>query len=372
MSPDAVARVLGRVQAGRALRRAGVPAGGHRRGRGRGHVPVSGQERLVLAPRLRTPGRGGVVERVGASALGPAQGRCPARHAPDGMHGGGPRPAGGARAAGRAGRDSRGAVPAAAASGLRHPDAPYRPGAPGVARSQEGQRSDHPAALGTGHHRVCQRHLARVAHACRAPALPWDGAGGVLLAPVAPVERSGPPPLRAPSKAIGTRRMILTRGLKSRVLRQCLGRPYWLLNLWIWTHLPASVRHLRPVRSYGTHLHTLVRLRAARRQYFGTFFFRNRPELELLRGLVDQRTRGAGLDIAVLACSKRADADSIAWTIRSARPDVKLRMHAVDISREVLDFAARGVSSIQAPDGPDAPPRRHATAGGAAWTTSTA
>jgi len=163
--------------------------------------------------------------------------------------------------------------------------------------------------------------------------------------------------------------MILTRGLKSRVLRQCLGRPYWLLNLWIWTHLPASVRHLRPVRSYGTHLHTLVRLRAARRQYFGTFFFRNRPELELLRGLVDQRTRGAGLDIGVLACSKGAEVYSIAWTIRSARPDVKLRMHAVDISREVLDFAARGVYSIQAPDGPDAPHRRHATDGDVTWNT---
>jgi hypothetical protein len=68
---------------------------------------------------------------------------------------------------------------------------------------------------------------------------------------------------------------------------QLLGRPpaglYLRLNKWVWEHLPSRVRNLYPIRSYGAWLHTLVCLRAGREQYFGTFFLRNRPALELMR-----------------------------------------------------------------------------------------
>jgi len=101
---------------------------------------------------------------------------------------------------------------------------------------------------------------------------------------------------------------------------------------------------------YGRHLHALVRLYAERRQYFGTFFLRNRAELELMRCLLDQKTRGSSLDLAVLACSKGAEVYSILWTIRSARPDLKFSMHAIDISQEILEFAKRGVYSRQSPE----------------------
>src|SRR5882724_7794241 len=59
----------------------------------------------------------------------------------------------------------------------------------------------------------------------------------------------------------------------------------WLrLNEWIWNRLPPSLTALRPFRSFGHLLHSLVRLQD-RRMYLGTFFLRNRPELELLRRL---------------------------------------------------------------------------------------
>ena len=89
----------------------------------------------------------------------------------------------------------------------------------------------------------------------------------------------------------------------------------------------------------------MVRLHAERRQSFGTFFLRNRLELELMRRLLDQRAHGSSVDISVLACSKGAEVYSILWTIRSARPDLRLRMHAVDISQEILEFAKKGIYS---------------------------
>jgi chemotaxis methyl-accepting protein methylase len=92
-------------------------------------------------------------------------------------------------------------------------------------------------------------------------------------------------------------------------------------------------------------VHALVKRLAERTQSHGTFFFRNRPELDLLRRLVDRRARGASLEVSVLACSKGAEVYSIAWTIRSARPDLKLALHALDISPEILEFAKRGAYS---------------------------
>ena len=115
------------------------------------------------------------------------------------------------------------------------------------------------------------------------------------------------------------------------------------LNKRIWNRLPTRVRDLHLIRSYGVWLHTLVCLGANRQQYFGTFFLRNRPALELIRRLYAQKAHGATLRIAVLAGSAGAEVYSILWTIRSARPDLKVVLHAVDISKEILNIAERGV-----------------------------
>ncbi len=127
------------------------------------------------------------------------------------------------------------------------------------------------------------------------------------------------------------------------------------LNQWSWRNLPQSFTDLHTIRSYGRLLHALVRVRANRRQYFGTYFLRNRPELELLGRIADQKDKGSALRIAVLACSNGAEVYSVLWKIRSRRPDLKVTLHAVDISEEVLELAQKGVYSLETPELVEAP-----------------
>jgi chemotaxis protein methyltransferase CheR len=141
---------------------------------------------------------------------------------------------------------------------------------------------------------------------------------------------------------------ILARMSRVRILRKCVGKPFLLVNEWIWNCLPFSVTASRPMRSYGSFMHSLVKLRAARKQNHGTFFLRNRPELELIRALSNQRPQGSTLRISVLACSNGAEVYSILWTIRSARPDLKVIVKALDISNEILEIAKNGVYSLKA------------------------
>jgi SAM-dependent methyltransferase len=137
--------------------------------------------------------------------------------------------------------------------------------------------------------------------------------------------------------------LILAKTVNLKVFGKSPVGLYLRLNKRIWQSLPARVRNLYPVRCYGTWLHTLVRLRANRRQYFGTFFLRNRPALELMCRLAQQKVRGSTLRIVVLACSIGAEVYSILWTLRSARPDLKVVLCAVDISKEILNVAEKGI-----------------------------
>lgn len=138
----------------------------------------------------------------------------------------------------------------------------------------------------------------------------------------------------------------IARISRVKVLRKFVGNPFLRVNEWAWNRLPSSLMALRPIISYGVFLHSLVRLRAKRTQLHGTFFLRNRPELELIRSLAGQKPEGSTLRITVLACSNGAEVYSIVWAIRTARPDLKLDVHAVDISDEILEIAKRGVYSL--------------------------
>lgn len=162
--------------------------------------------------------------------------------------------------------------------------------------------------------------------------------------------------MRPPDRTVSAGDPRGARRKYGRVLRRLL-ETYASLNSRIWRHLPAYLRRLPPGQLYGRHVHWLVRLHAARRQYFATFFLRNRHELELMRRLVGRKAAGSSLEVAVLACSKGAEVYSIAWALGSARPDLKLSIHAVDISQDILEFAERGVYSLKNPDGPR--PRSH-------------
>jgi len=123
---------------------------------------------------------------------------------------------------------------------------------------------------------------------------------------------------------------------------------YLRLNHAMWNRLPGVVRDSRLVRWYGTVLHRLVCRHASRQQYFGTFFLRNRPVLEQIRRLIASRAGGSSLRITVLGCSIGAEIYSLLWTIRSARPDLKVHLCAVDNSAEVLEVAAKAVYTSEA------------------------
>ena len=131
----------------------------------------------------------------------------------------------------------------------------------------------------------------------------------------------------------------------SVTFRKCLSA-YLRVAKCIWNHLPSVVRNLSLGRVYGRQLHRLVLFLSDRKQYFATFFLRNRAELELMRRLLDHKASGSTLNISVLACSKGAEVYSIAWMVRSARPDLAVRIYAVDISQEIIEFAKKGVYSL--------------------------
>jgi SAM-dependent methyltransferase len=127
------------------------------------------------------------------------------------------------------------------------------------------------------------------------------------------------------------------------ILRKFVGGPFLRANEWVWNRLPISLTATNPIRNYGTLMHSLVGLRADRTQYHGTFFLRNRPELELVRTLAKRTAPSETLKLAVVACSNGAEVYSFAWAIRSARPDLRVVIHAVDISPEIVEIAQAGV-----------------------------
>jgi mannose-6-phosphate isomerase-like protein (cupin superfamily)/SAM-dependent methyltransferase len=121
---------------------------------------------------------------------------------------------------------------------------------------------------------------------------------------------------------------------------------YLRANRRLWAMLPASISNLGAVHSYGELLCGLARRYGYRAQDRSTCFFRNRLQLELMRRLISRRAKADTLKVAVLGCSTGAEAYSIAWMIRSARPDLKLTLHAVDVSKRAVELARCGAYSL--------------------------
>src|SRR6516162_8588703 len=137
----------------------------------------------------------------------------------------------------------------------------------------------------------------------------------------------------------------LARFIRMRIFGKSPIGAYLRLNQLLWNKLPAAYTASAPIRLYGDFLHTLARIHGTRTQAFATFFLRNRPQLELIRRLVTRR-KADTLKVAVLGCSIGAEAYSVAWRIRSARPDLNLVLHAVDISRKAVEVGERGSYSL--------------------------
>jgi chemotaxis methyl-accepting protein methylase len=82
----------------------------------------------------------------------------------------------------------------------------------------------------------------------------------------------------------------------------------------------------------------------------------------LICRILDAKPSGSIVNISVLACSKGAEVYSIVWAVRSARPDLQLRIHAIDISQEIVEFAEQGVYSFANVD-PEVPPNSTSASG---------
>jgi chemotaxis methyl-accepting protein methylase len=140
----------------------------------------------------------------------------------------------------------------------------------------------------------------------------------------------------------------LTKLIRIRIFGKSPTNAFLRVNHRVWKMLPSGFLSLRLVDWYGHLLHALAQIQGVRAQAYDTFFLRNRPELDLIRRLVGEGNVSDTVRVAVLGCSIGAEAYSIAWAIRTVRRDVKLVMRAVDISREAVEFARRGVYSLKA------------------------
>jgi hypothetical protein len=78
-------------------------------------------------------------------------------------------------------------------------------------------------------------------------------------------------------------RPAIINALDISVLGKSLVSAFLKLNEKLWKAFPLWMTRLGPVRAYGNWLHAIACMRSNRQFYFGTFFFRNRPQLELAR-----------------------------------------------------------------------------------------
>lgn len=126
-------------------------------------------------------------------------------------------------------------------------------------------------------------------------------------------------------------------------------RTFLRLNQKVWDKLPAALTLRQPIRCYGRLLNLMAQTMTNRQQAFTTYFLRNRAELKLISRLLDGTPGGATIRVAVLGCSTGPEAYSVAWKIRSARPDLKLVLHAADISGQAIECARQGIYSSDKP-----------------------
>ena len=133
-----------------------------------------------------------------------------------------------------------------------------------------------------------------------------------------------------------------------RILGQSPVGAYLRFAEWAWRELGLGARppRSRIVFRYGHLMNAVVRRTGYRRQYLGTYFLRNRPQLDLIADLIASAAAGGrGVRVAVLGCSVGAEPYSVVYAARRRAPAAGLFVTALDISPEVLAIAERGVYS---------------------------
>jgi hypothetical protein len=115
----------------------------------------------------------------------------------------------------------------------------------------------------------------------------------------------------------------------------------------VWNALGRPTQSWRPVRATAE----LMYRRACRTQdregdSTYTRFFRNLPQLQVLRDVVLEMDCCASLKIASLGCSSGAELYSALWMIRTARSDLSITALGIDISGISIQKAVAGIYQL--------------------------
>lgn len=115
----------------------------------------------------------------------------------------------------------------------------------------------------------------------------------------------------------------------------------------LWGHLPVGMRERGPFVVAGAWIHKLALRFSGRSQTVSTWFMRNGPLLLSIRDLLDNFEYGEKVRLCVVGCSTGAEMYSVLWTLRSARPDLKILPIGIDISESAVAKAKKGRYSKQ-------------------------
>jgi 2-polyprenyl-3-methyl-5-hydroxy-6-metoxy-1,4-benzoquinol methylase len=110
-----------------------------------------------------------------------------------------------------------------------------------------------------------------------------------------------------------------------------------------WNALSPRVRSWKYTQDLGRSIHRRARRVQPRGGGCFTRFFRNLPQLELVRDLLFEKPAETPLRIVSIGCSTGAELYSLLWLIRTARPAQGIQALGIDSSEECIQAASRGV-----------------------------
>lgn len=110
-----------------------------------------------------------------------------------------------------------------------------------------------------------------------------------------------------------------------------------------WNGLSPRARSWKYTQDLGAWIHRRARRVQPRGGGCFTRFFRNVPQLELVRDLLLEQPNGAPITIVSLGCSTGAELYSLLWMIGTARPGQHVQALGIDSSEECIRAASRGV-----------------------------
>jgi SAM-dependent methyltransferase len=116
----------------------------------------------------------------------------------------------------------------------------------------------------------------------------------------------------------------------------------------LWKSVPRPAQSWKAMQTIGHLIHRRVCRVRERGGGNYTRFFRNLPQLEVLRDLVLESPRKDTLKILVLGCSTGAELYSLLWMVRMARPEQKVQAWGVDLSPSCVGTAVAGTYPIDA------------------------